>query len=145
MKTCTKCEIPKLEKFFSFRNKLEGSLQAVCKDCVRIYDKKSYTSDTRKKSIRKAGKASLDRCKNHVLSIKKIGSCTRCGDKRHYVLDFHHLRDKLFSIAQGVALGLSIKKLQLEIDKCELLCANCHRELHYFNKHSDVHPRTDTA
>jgi hypothetical protein len=47
-------------------------------------------------------------------------------------LDFHHLHDKSFNIGnqcrdKGVA---SIKN---EVDKCVVLCANCHRKLHFYN------------
>ena len=47
-------------------------------------------------------------------------------------LDFHHLRDKEFNIANEIK-NLSIDNLKKEIDKCIVLCANCHRKLHYYD------------
>jgi len=60
------------------------------------------------------------------------GKCTRCGyNKYHEVLEFHH-RDpsqKEFGIGQN-GLTRSWKRVKAEVEKCDLLCANCHRELH---------------
>lgn len=64
--------------------------------------------------------------------------CKKCGDDRFYVLDFHHIdpNSKKFTIGQ-FKKG-SFKKLQDEIDKCVVLCANCHREYHYLKKEYDI-------
>ncbi len=59
----------------------------------------------------------------------KGGCCNRCGfigDIESY--DFHHLEDKKFIISNpNVKSWIAIQK---ELDKCELLCANCHRLEH---------------
>jgi len=60
------------------------------------------------------------------------GKCSRCGYSKYLeVLEFHH-RDpsqKLFGIGQrGLTRGW--ERVRAEIEKCDLLCANCHRELH---------------
>jgi hypothetical protein len=60
------------------------------------------------------------------------GKCSRCGyNKYPEVLEFHHKdpTQKLFGIGQR-GLTRSWKRVQAEIEKCDLLCANCHRELH---------------
>jgi hypothetical protein len=62
----------------------------------------------------------------------KGGKCKLCGySKNICALDFHHLdkNKKKFNIA-GTRYYLSIKALKKELDKCILVCANCHRELH---------------
>lgn len=59
------------------------------------------------------------------------GECENCGyNKCVEALDFHHIdpTKKDFSIASE---GTSWKKVQPELDKCKLLCATCHRELHW--------------
>ena len=52
--------------------------------------------------------------------------CTDCGETDPIVLEFDHLGDKEF----GIAAGLRTRNWQdvlREIDKCEVVCANCHR------------------
>lgn len=60
----------------------------------------------------------------------KGGRCQICGyNKCIEALDFHHLdpKDKDFNISGGTR---SFEKLKPEIDKCILVCSNCHREIH---------------
>ena len=60
----------------------------------------------------------------------KGGKCEICGyDKCIDALEFHHLdpNEKEFGIAGDTR---SLEKLKNEADKCVLICANCHRELH---------------
>jgi hypothetical protein len=62
----------------------------------------------------------------------KGGKCEKCGyDKCVAALDFHHLdiNEKQFNISKK-GLTLSVEKMKKEVDKCILLCANCHRETH---------------
>jgi len=61
----------------------------------------------------------------------KGGKCVRCGyNKNVKALQFHHIdkTTKLFSISSGHCR--SWKSQIAEVDKCILLCANCHAEEH---------------
>lgn len=61
----------------------------------------------------------------------KGGKCSRCGyDKCMRALEFHHLnpQEKDFHLSKN--LSKSIKTLKNEVDKCVLLCSNCHAEEH---------------
>lgn len=65
--------------------------------------------------------------------IKKNSKCKICGisGKEHpEILDFHHGEERKFSITQGHVYNFSKKRVQKEIDKCIIICANCHRILH---------------
>ncbi len=59
------------------------------------------------------------------------GRCEKCGySKCLGALDFHH-RDpsqKEFAMAY---CHRSYKKMKIESEKCDILCSNCHREIHY--------------
>ena len=62
----------------------------------------------------------------------KGGHCSRCGyDKCVEALEFHHLdaSQKDFGISSK-GYTRSWQKVREEIEKCVLVCANCHRELH---------------
>lgn len=62
---------------------------------------------------------------------KQVAGCHRCGIKDPRVLDFHHKKgeDKLFGIG-GARREVGSAKLKAEIEKCVVVCANCHRILH---------------
>jgi 5-methylcytosine-specific restriction endonuclease McrA len=61
----------------------------------------------------------------------KGGQCSRCGyDRCLGALEFHHIDGrKDFSISQD-GLTRSWARIEKEIEKCVLMCANCHREEH---------------
>jgi hypothetical protein len=72
--------------------------------------------------------------KNRKLSFDYLGAkCKKCGfdDPLICLYDFHHLDDekKSFNIAAGV-VKYNFTKIKSELDKCVLLCSNCHREVH---------------
>ena len=51
-----------------------------------------------------------------------------CGEDNPVVLDFDHVRGKkIMSIAIMIQKRATLKKIQDEIDKCEIVCSNCHR------------------
>ena len=61
--------------------------------------------------------------------IKLKTGCIECGYKENPVaLDFDHINpaDKEFTIGTSYT-SVSLKRLYKEIDKCQVLCANCHR------------------
>jgi 5-methylcytosine-specific restriction endonuclease McrA len=63
------------------------------------------------------------------------GKCVRCNSNSD--LHFHHIdpATKLFTIARGSSF--SEKRFWAEIDKCQLLCYDCHRDEHYRRKYSE--------
>jgi hypothetical protein len=70
----------------------------------------------------------------------KGGKCERCGyDKCPWVLEFHHRDqgDKAFTIGASCHMK-SWRSVVAEIEKCDLLCANCHREEHGSNSFKDA-------
>jgi 5-methylcytosine-specific restriction endonuclease McrA len=62
-----------------------------------------------------------------VLEYLLSHPCAECGEKDPVVLDFDHLSGKEFTVNSAVRNGRSLKSIQLEIDKCQVLCSNCHR------------------
>lgn len=61
----------------------------------------------------------------------KGGKCELCGyDKCPAALTFHHRDPTKKSFGIGSVKIVAWKKLRPELDKCDLLCANCHAEIH---------------
>jgi hypothetical protein len=66
----------------------------------------------------------------------KGGKCVRCGyDKHPAALQFHHTNPEEKSANWGKLKSKSWKKITEEIDKCILLCANCHAIEHSVSKY----------
>jgi 5-methylcytosine-specific restriction endonuclease McrA len=60
----------------------------------------------------------------------KGGKCISCGFNKYIAaMEFHHLdsKQKDFSLS---GMTISWVRMQKELDKCALLCANCHRAAH---------------
>lgn len=80
----------------------------------------------------------LRRLKNKLKAISYLGGiCKDC--KQSFpprVFDFHHRDDTSKEINPNVAVRLTWEKFKTELDKCDLLCANCHRLRH--NNKEDI-------
>jgi len=68
-----------------------------------------------------------------ILMIKyKGGKCERCGyNKCIQALEFHHKDTTKKEISINNVKKSTLEAFKKEVDKCTLLCANCHREEHY--------------
>jgi hypothetical protein len=60
------------------------------------------------------------------------GKCKKCGNDNIFHLVCHHLENKEIPVSKLIRLSWS--KIKEEIEKCELLCENCHQELHYIER-----------
>ena len=97
-------------------------------------NKKEYAAEHYKNNAEAYKKSLQDRrLRNQqwFFEKRKDSCCQNCGLKDFRCMEFHHLRDKEFEIWYGVHKAYSIARLETEIAKCESLCANCHRVLHY--------------
>ena len=65
--------------------------------------------------------------------------CTECGECRPECLDFHHenVKEKKFSVAGMQSKGFTIERIKEEIEKCIVLCCNCHRAHHARERQND--------
>jgi hypothetical protein len=59
--------------------------------------------------------------------------CKICGENHPAALDFHHKNPKKTDkkVNELVSDGHTRHRIQVEIDKCEVLCSNCHRKHHH--------------
>jgi hypothetical protein len=65
------------------------------------------------------------------LNVERARGCSRCSEDDPRCLDFHHAKGpKLFTLAEAVSRSHSMKKVEEELAKCVVLCANCHRKEH---------------
>ncbi len=84
-------------------------------------------------------KAKEKRGKNKRLAIEYLGGkCRRCGlvTLIYTIYDFHHKDEKSKEYQIAKYLGSrNWARLKRELDKCTLLCANCHRAIHWEENH----------
>lgn len=129
-KICSTCreELP-ISKF-SYRNKKLKKLSYNCMKCNSEYGRKHYASNKEKYETKK--KDRLHRLREEFLSAYPDLKCKMCGENEQVCLDFHHKdpTEKETTISRARAHGWSMERLQKEIDKCEVLCSNCHRKFH---------------
>lgn len=72
------------------------------------------------------------RVRQWLSDFKQERGCARCGENHPACLDFHHENpsDKEFSLYR-MPEASSRSHIEAEIKKCIVLCANCHRKLHW--------------
>jgi len=114
IRTCRRCKADLSADDFHTNNRNRGYKNSYCKDCQTA-------------RIRRGRQQFKDECIAY-----KGGRCESCGyDRCRDALDFHH-RDpsaKEFKLSKHPRKVLD-QTLKDELDKCSLLCSNCHREEH---------------
>ncbi len=99
----------------------------------REYQKKHY-SQKKEYYIQKAKESKL-RVKTEYENYKRTLKCEICGENHPATLDFHHKEpDQKEFIVSKTICRWSWSSVKKEIDKCIVLCSNCHRKLHYEEK-----------
>ena len=105
-----------------------GKPYSMCKTCHREYGKRHYDAN-KQYYIDKAKKRNasiLEANRNYVYQYLLSHPCVICGETDIVVLQFDHLGDKISTISEIMRKGWSLETLKLEIDKCQVLCANDH-------------------
>lgn len=131
MKICSKCGIEKSLDDFANKN---GKKESRCKECknayYREYWKRPGTWDKHKQRV--ASNRKTYATKNQLLVLDRLASgCVDCGESDVRVLEFDHLPEfqKLANVSSLVS-GSSDKLIE-EMNKCDVVCANCHKRRTY--------------
>ena len=137
MKRCSKCRTGKpLSEYHKARHRKDGRYH-MCKVC-----RKAYSATRFQKKKKKYAKWKRERKARLVELIRSLRDrCVRCDESHQACLVFHHRNpaQKEFTIAYAAAQGWSEQKIREEIDKCDVLCANCHRKEHWRLRHGPQH------
>jgi hypothetical protein len=125
-KFCNRCKTKKDVKDFYTNKSRKDGCQTICKKCQNKVSKKNYEDN--KKDYFDRNKRYRKEIKDMITSLKKDKLCADCGLKFNtWQMDFDHISGKKeFNISDIYNFG-SKKKVLEEIAKCELVCANCHR------------------
>jgi len=131
-KVCTQCGEEKPIDQFPLRNRFSHLRQSYCIDCRSKYGASWYqrNKDYQKKNAKTHMQEYRQKAREFVWEYLSTHPCIHCGETDVTVLEFHHARgQKESEISRLVANGVPPNVLQSEIDKCDVLCANCHRRL----------------
>ena len=113
---------------FAWRRKARGQRDSFCRPCRSAYGKEHYAAN-RQRYIDQArtqkDKLRLERTL-YLIEYFATHPCLDCGEKDPIVLEFDHVRDKAFAIGPKLCTK-NWRSILSEIDKCEVVCANCHR------------------
>ena len=131
-KSCGKCNIVKIQS---------KSISKKCEICNNVFQTIPYGHNRRfcfecspEKTYGAPAITSIRKAIKKQLVKYKGGACEVCGYSKCYrALEFHHRNknEKDFSISKKLNLGIfSMDLYYKEIDKCMLVCANCHAEIH---------------
>lgn len=130
MKKCSKCLRNLDESNFNWKIK-NVRLQYHCKKCSREYVRNHYQNNVNY-YILKARKRNTA-IKNEIIEF--LGNyfathpCVDCGEKDVLVLEFDH-RDRLEKfdeVSKLISNRGKLEKVEKEVEKCDVRCANCHR------------------
>lgn len=124
-KICNVCNIDKnLSEFYSNGHTPKGTpkYKAACRNCSSTTTRNSF----------------FDKLKDYLDISGRKYACEKCGYTNvPGSLDFHHLNPlekdfEISSISRSISLEGFMEKAASEIDKCQILCPNCHRLEHIF-------------
>ena len=128
MKVCTKCEVEKpYTEFYKAKSK-PGGYAYSCKACSDTANKNSRDKDpARYNGYRHNFKQKINELANEY---KVSRGCICCGENSHpVVLELHHL-DPLEKENDPSVMRTSWQRWLTEAQKCVVICANCHRNVH---------------
>lgn len=119
-KVCSHCKVEKLLRCYYKNKSNPDGYSDWCMSCqvsATPYDKKVQSVNKLRYRNRK-----------YVWEYQKAHPCVDCGESDPILLEFDHVRgEKLGNISQMSQNSRSIESIQAEIDKCDVVCANCHR------------------
>ena len=104
----------------------------LCEDCGEDAPKNFYSRQKQKCKKCHNKRTAKDGKNKRIKAIELLGgSCQVCGyNKCLSALEFHHIDPIIKDVNYSTMRGWTFSRIKKELDKCILLCANCHREEH---------------
>ena len=119
---CSRCGRTLPEAAF---NRHGAGRQWWCRACFRVYYAEQRGHHRARTNALKAKRVA--EAQTYVLGVLSSRPCAECGAADPVVLEFDHVGRKRADVATLVRRGVRLSVLAAEIDRCEVVCANCHR------------------
>ena len=131
VKTCTRCGQTKpLDQFPLVRRSEPEKTQSWCRACFAEANSRNYRNNIERERARIYRNRARRIAESQARAIEYLlgHPCVDCGEKDIVVLQFDHLRDKSIDVSVMISTGASWHRIEAEIAKCEVRCANCHHK-----------------
>lgn len=133
MKVCRICQQPKPNEEYNRNSESKDGLHLYCRACTRLRQNSDYKKRTLEQRIAantRKKKYQIELREWIAAEVKKDGCCI-CGEPDPVCLDFHHVvqEEKTDWVYRLISLN-SRRKLEVELQKCAVVCSNCHRKIH---------------
>lgn len=133
-RVCSKCGDPKAAIDFFVRDRRTGRRHTQCKGCYKVQrgtTQQQHYQQNREAYITRAKKrntAARQELYKQVLDYLRAHPCP-CGEHDPAVLEFHHRdpEDKEATVSSMLRNMRSWSRILVEVEKCDVLCANCHK------------------
>lgn len=123
----------------AWREKNKDRHRQYCRDYYRLkhglptsesYKPRVPLNPEERKQRNRENNARLARItKEYIWSYKQDHPCKKCGETDPACLVFHHRKSE--EKDNNISSMTSLRAAKAEIEKCDVLCANCHMKLHY--------------
>jgi len=131
VKSCSTCKRTLPVEWFATRSDRPDTPVSTCRPCSAKYQTQwhSASGPDRRSRLTETKSSRRERARDFVSAYKEQRGCADCHRKwPAHVLDFDHLgQDKSGLVSAMVNHADSMERIQQEIAKCEVVCANCHR------------------
>ena len=119
---CSRCSRLRPESCF---NRFGSGLQWWCRDCFKAYYAEKREHHRKRSNALKAQR--VREAQAFVLEYLRSHPCRDCGEGDPVVLEFDHVGEKRAEVSTLVRRGVRLPAVELEMARCHVVCANCHR------------------
>ena len=129
MRTCSRCHKTFDDSHFAWRHRRSGIRQSYCRACQKILSDSHYVRHAKRlrRLARIRNNRTREEYRERIFSYLLQHPC-ECGQRNLATLDFHHVHDdKINTVSRMMSLKEPWSKILAEIEKCRVMCANCHR------------------
>lgn len=131
IKKCSRCKQLKPYSLFCKNKCKKDGFSTYCRECNKSYHQNHYDKHRSEYVLKHKNRRLLIR--EWFIELKSKLKCSVCAENHPATLDFHHIDNtlKFKGLCEMVAETYSKEVILKEIEKCVVLCANCHRKHHW--------------
>ena len=131
MRICSTCRQKKPLQEFGWKDKAKTKQRSICRECMKLYIREHYKNNTQYyvEKARRRNKLYREQTHRKIFEYLSSHPCVDCGEADPIVLEFDHKNKetKLAAVSEMISRLKSWNIILIEIRKCEVRCANCHR------------------